>query len=170
MLQVPPLQNTVESPLNTRMNMNAQEVAQECGVCDGKCPACHGGQICEACQEQEQWQQQPAMMMEANTDPYGHVLKPDGSYIEPKDFIDQFSIHMHQNRQQAFQGMTKEEQIQAEECVAHFREEHMGQKMTPHLRRNAYENTANSLQIFAQVAEMEDQNALFDDVHDYGPI
>ena len=38
------------------------------------------------------------MMMEANTDPYGHVLKPDGSYIEPKDFIDQFSIHMHQNR------------------------------------------------------------------------
>ena len=37
---------------------------------------------------------------------YGHVLKPDGSYIEPKDFMDQFSIHMHKNRMEAFQGMT----------------------------------------------------------------
>ena len=33
---------------------------------------------------------------------YGHVLNPDGSYIEPKDFIDQFSIHMHKNRELAF--------------------------------------------------------------------
>ena len=40
---------------------------------------------------------------------YGHVLKPDGSYIKPKDFMDQFSIHMHRNREQAFQGMTKME-------------------------------------------------------------
>jgi len=43
---------------------------------------------------------------------------------------------MHQNREKAFQGMTKEEQVQAEECAQHFREEHMGMK--PHLRRNAY--------------------------------
>ena len=40
---------------------------------------------------------------------YGHVLKPDGSYIEPKDFMDQFSIHMHKNRMEAFQGMTPQE-------------------------------------------------------------
>ena len=30
---------------------------------------------------------------------YGHVVKPDGSYIVPKNFIDEFSIHMHKNRQ-----------------------------------------------------------------------
>jgi len=59
---------------------------------------------------------------------YGHVLRPDGSYIEPKDFMDQFSIHMHKNREQAFQGMTKLEMEEAEQCVQHFREEHMGQK------------------------------------------
>ena len=40
---------------------------------------------------------------------YGHVLKPDGSYIEPTDFMDQFSIHMHKNRMEAFQGMTPQE-------------------------------------------------------------
>ena len=40
---------------------------------------------------------------------YSHVLNPDGSYIEPKDFMDQFSIHMHKNRMEAFQGMTPEE-------------------------------------------------------------
>ncbi len=45
---------------------------------------------------------------------YGHVLKPDGSYIEPKDFMDEFSIHMHRNRELAFQGMTKEEMEEAE--------------------------------------------------------
>ena len=65
-------------------------------------------------------------------------MKPDGSYIEPKDFIDQFCIHMHRNRQEAFQGMTPEEMEEAERCVQHFREEHMGQK--PHLRRNAFTN------------------------------
>ena len=68
--------------------------------------------------------------------PYGHVLKPDGSYIEPKDFIDQFSIHMHRNRQEAFQGMTPQEMEEAEACVQHFREEHMGKKAP--LRRNAF--------------------------------
>ena len=30
---------------------------------------------------------------------YGSILNEDGSYIKPKDFIDQFQIHMHQNRQ-----------------------------------------------------------------------
>ena len=45
---------------------------------------------------------------------YGHVVKPDGSYITPKNFIDEFSIHMHKNRQQALQGMTKMEMEQAE--------------------------------------------------------
>ena len=53
--------------------------------------------------------------------------------------------------------MTKQEMEQAEECVMHFREEHMGMK--PHLRRNAYHNNrANerASQIFAQVAEMEE--------------
>ena len=73
---------------------------------------------------------------------YGHVLKPDGSYIEPKDFIDQFSIHMHRNRQEAFQGMTKQEMEEAERCVQHFREEHMGKK--PQFRRNAFTNEKNS--------------------------
>ena len=67
---------------------------------------------------------------------YGHVLNPDGSYIEPKDFMDQFSIHMHKNRMEAFQGMTPEEMQEAEACVQHFRETHMGKKAP--LRRNAY--------------------------------
>ena len=85
---------------------------------------------------------------------YGHVLNPDGSYIEPKDFIDQFSIHMHQNRQEAFQGMTKMEMEQAEECVQHFREEHMGMK--PHMRRNAYQSANQAPSFNAQVAENEE--------------
>ena len=67
---------------------------------------------------------------------YGHVLKPDGSYIEPKDFMDEFSIHMHKNRMEAFQGMTPQEMEEAEACVQHFRETHMGKKAP--LRRNAY--------------------------------
>ena len=29
---------------------------------------------------------------------YSHILKEDGTYIEPKDFLDEFHIHMHQNR------------------------------------------------------------------------
>jgi len=29
---------------------------------------------------------------------YGNVVKPDGSYIKPRDFMDEFSIHMHKNR------------------------------------------------------------------------
>ena len=48
---------------------------------------------------------------------YGHVLNPDGSYIEPKDFMDEFSIHMHRNRELAFEGMTKMEMEEAEKCV-----------------------------------------------------
>ena len=50
--------------------------------------------------------------------------------------------------------MTKQEMEQAEECVQHFREEHMGMK--PHLRRNAYQANERASQIFAQVAEMEE--------------
>ena len=49
--------------------------------------------------------------------------------------MDEFSIHMHKNRMEAFQGMTPEEMEQAEACVQHFREEHMGKAP---LRRNAY--------------------------------
>ena len=55
---------------------------------------------------------------------YGNVLNDDGSYIEPKDFLDRFQIHMHQNRTQALQGMTEQEILEAEECVMHFRQEH----------------------------------------------
>ena len=39
---------------------------------------------------------------------------------------------------QALQGMTAEEVQEAEACIAHFREEHMG--MRPHMKRNALVN------------------------------
>ena len=61
---------------------------------------------------------------------------------------------MHQNRQEAFQGMTKMEMEQAEECVQHFREEHMGMK--PHMRRNAYQSANQAPSFNAQVAENEE--------------
>ena len=32
-------------------------------------------------------------------DKYQHILNDDGSYIKPKDFMDQFQIHMHRNRE-----------------------------------------------------------------------
>ena len=101
--------------------------------------------------------------------PYSHVLKPDGSYIEPKDFIDQFSIHMHKNRQEAFQGMTKQEMEQAEECVTHFKQEHM-QGHASQLRRNAYQPNEKIPSFDALMAENEDYDAWFEDTHNYGPI
>ena len=80
--------------------------------------------------------------------------------------MDQFSIHMHKNRMEAFQGMTPEEMEQAEACVQHFRQEHMGQKGP--LRRNAWSKGGEAPKLHAEV---EDNNeAWFDDVHNYGPI
>ena len=103
---------------------------------------------------------------------YGHVLKPDGSYIEPKNFIDQFSIHMHKNRALAFEGMTLEEMQQAEECVQHFRETHMGKKAS--VRQNAFASSTKNAHLSANLDAEEvpenDQGAWFDDVHSYSPI
>ena len=99
---------------------------------------------------------------------YGHVLKPDGSYIEPKNFIDKFSIHMHKNRALAFEGMTLEEMQQAEECVQHFRETHMGKKAS--IRQNALASVEKHTTFDAEEVPELDQGAWFDDVHSYGPI
>ena len=74
---------------------------------------------------------------------------------------------MHRNRQEAFQGMTKQEMEEAEKCVQHFREEHMGMK--PHMRRNAFTNEKTS-PFLAKIAENDENEAWFDDVHNYGPI
>ena len=53
-----------------------------------------------------------------------HFLKNgNGTYIQPKDFLDEFHIHMHKNRQQALQGMTKQEIQEAEQCVQHMQQE-----------------------------------------------
>ena len=66
---------------------------------------------------------------------YSHILNEDGTYIEPKDFLDEFHIHMHQNRQMALQGMTKEEMEIAEQCIQKF-----DSKSTrrPQISRNAH--------------------------------
>ena len=66
---------------------------------------------------------------------YDHVLNDNGTYIKPKDFLDEFHIHMHQNRQIALQGMTKEEMEIAEKCVQHMEKE---QSYRPHVSRNAF--------------------------------
>ena len=59
-------------------------------------------------------------------DKYQHILKEDGTYIEPKNFLDQFHIHMHMNREKALQGLTQEEIVQYEKCVDHYKKEHGG--------------------------------------------
>ena len=57
---------------------------------------------------------------------------------------------------------------QAEQCVQHYREDHMGMKA--HMRRNAYKPNEENPSFNAQVAENEGSLAWFDDVHNYGPI
>jgi len=66
---------------------------------------------------------------------YDQILNEDGSYKKPKDFIDQFSIHMHKNMLQAFEGMSGEEILKAEECLEHSVQEFAGK--VPQLRRHA---------------------------------
>ena len=87
---------------------------------------------------------------------------------------------MHQNRQMALQGMTKQEQIEAEKCVQHMRDEFY----RPHISRNTYTSTMkpqlltkneiafshfvlNDLEFSLEGAENEKQDELFEDVHQY---
>ena len=97
---------------------------------------------------------------------YSHILKEDGTYIEPKDFLDEFHIHMHQNRQMALQGMTKEEVEIAEQCIQKFEAESVRK---PQISRNAYEKPG-SLSIALNDPQHVDPSLLYEDVHNYEAI
>ena len=105
---------------------------------------------------------------------YSHILKEDGTYIEPKDFLDEFHIHMHQNRQMALQGMTKEEMEIAEQCIQKFDPESV---RNPKISRNAYEKPRSMAPKNFALNESPhvggqalDPALLYEDVHNYEAI
>jgi len=68
--------------------------------------------------------------------------------------MDKFSIHMHKNRQKALEGLTKEEQIEYEKCIAYKHE-----RTSPNLRRNAH--------VTYDQSELTFHKVWFEDEHSY---
>lgn len=47
---------------------------------------------------------------------WSFAISPDGTYKQPKDFMEEFAQHMHQNVYQSLQGKSKEEIKKMDKC------------------------------------------------------